>query len=147
MNNTKNYLTLESIREQRADIAAKIDSALSWIFLRPWSKDIDFIILYGSVSRNLARFNSDIDLVIGMKENPDDLIRISKEIILNRPSEDLDIRLFDHLPVYIQKDALKGIILYCKDLSELHDLAYDTIKKYQAFKPYLDDYTGAALLL
>ena len=34
---------------------------------------------------------------------------------LSRPFDDLDIRIFENLPVYIQKYALRGIILFCKD--------------------------------
>lgn len=108
--------------------------------------NIDFIILYGSVAMGCSRSDSDIDLVTGIKENHLDLIRINKEIILQRPFEDLDIRIFEHLPVYIQKDAIKGLILYCKNLTGFYDQAYDTLKRYQDFKPYLDDYTGVVPL-
>ena len=138
--------TLKLIKERRPDIAEKIETAINWIFSRTWAVDIDFIILYGSVAMGCSRSDSDIDLVIGIKENHLDLIRINKEIILQRPSEDLDIRIFEHLPVYIQKDAIKGLILYCKNLTGFYDQAYDTIKRYQDFKPYLDDYTGVVPL-
>jgi uncharacterized protein len=142
----KTSLNIDSIKVQRPDITNKIKSGLDWIFSKSWSDKIDFIILYGSVALGYSRYNSDIDLVIGIKGESEDLIRINKEIILKRPYEDLDIRLFDHLPLYIQKDALKGYILYCKDLTSLHDLAYEILKKYQKFKPYLDDYTGVVKL-
>jgi uncharacterized protein len=139
-------ITLDLIKEQKPDIIEKIESAIKWIFSNLWASEIDFIILYGSVAMGCARSDSDIDLVIGIKGNRWDLIRINKEIILQRPYEDLDIRLFEHLPIYIQKDAIKGLILYCKDLTGFYDLAYDTIKRYQDFKPYLDDYTGVVPL-
>lgn len=130
----------------RPDIILKINSAIQWLLSRSWSVNIDFIILYGSVALGFHRPGSDIDIVIGITKNQEYLMRINKEIVLSRPYDDLDIRLFYHLPIYIQKSALQGVILYCKDLTYLYDLAYETLKKYESFKPYLDDYTGAVLL-
>jgi len=134
------------IRSKTPEIAQKIDSAFYWLFSRSWSQKIDFIILYGSVAQGHFRPDSDIDLVIGIQESQKNLISIGKEIALSRPFDDLDIRIFENLPVYIQKDALRGIILFCKDFTYLSDLAYKTIKNYHAFRPYLDDYTGAVPL-
>lgn len=135
-------LTLELIREQYPDMADKIFSAKEWILSRPWADNILFIILYGSVARGQAMNHSDIDLAIGMKKTPADHMAIRKEIVLKRPYDELDIRLFDQLPMYIQKDVLNGIILYCDDMGTLHDLAYDFIKRYRRFQRYLDDYLG-----
>jgi uncharacterized protein len=144
--NTRDPLTLEAIRLKTPETAKKIESTLEWLLSRSWSDEIQFIILYGSVSQGYARYNSDIDLVIRITGNKEHLTLISKELILKKPYDDLDIRLFDLLPIYIQKDAIKGLILYCQDKIKLYDLAYVTIKKYQAFKPYLDDYIGEATL-
>ena len=107
---------------------------------------IEKAILYGSRAIGNFRQNSDIDIAIGITGNTEDLIGIRKELILKKPFEDLDIRLFEHLPVYIQKDVFKGLILYYREIIELYDAAYETIKKYRTFKPYLDDYIGVAPL-
>jgi len=149
MENIKKIRTtpnLESIRLKTPEIAIKIEATIQWLLSRSWSNEIQFIILYGSVAQGYARYNSDIDLVIGITGNTGDLIAIRKELILKKPYEDLDLRLFEHLPIYIQKDVFKGLILYCQDIVTLYDLSYETIKKYQAFKPYLDDYIGEASL-
>ncbi|PWR76248.1 hypothetical protein DLD82_00090 [Methanospirillum stamsii] len=134
------------IRSKTPEIAVKIDTGIEWLFSRPWSQKIDFIIFYGSVALGHFRPDSDIDLVIGIQGSQENLISINKEIALSGPFDDLDIRIFENLPVYIQKDALRGIILFCKDFTYLSDLAYKTIKNYDAFRPYLDDYTGAVPL-
>jgi uncharacterized protein len=138
--------TLDSIRCTTPETAKKIESTLEWLYSRSWSNEIQFIILYGSVAQGYARYNSDIDLVIGITGSIEHLTIICKELILKKPHDDLDLKLFELLPVYIQKDAIKGLILYSQDLTKLHDIAYETIKKYQAFKPYLDDYIGEAAL-
>jgi uncharacterized protein len=139
-------LTLDSIRRNTPETAKKIESALEWLLSQSWSDKVQFIILYGSVAQGYARYNSDIDLAVEMTGNIEYLTLISKELILKKPYDDLDLRLFEFLPIYIQKDALKGLILYCQDNLKLYDIAYETIKKYLAFKPYLDDYTGEKTL-
>lgn len=141
-------ITSESYPIYKKDpiVAKKIESAVQWILSRSWADSVQFIILYGSVAQGCSSPLSDIDMVIGLTENSQQMMEIRKELILTRPWDDIDIRLFEHLPVYIQKDIFKGFILYCRDLIELYDLAYGTIKRYQAFKPYLDDYIGVAPL-
>ena len=146
MENTRNIHTIDSIQMQYPEISKKIESTVQWLLSRSWSDEIQFIILYGSVAQGYARVNSDIDLAISITGTLEHLTEIRKELILKTPYGELDIRLFEHLPIYIQKDVIKGLILYCIDIVGLHDVAYETIKKYQAYKPYLDDYIGATPL-
>lgn len=71
---------------------------------------------------------------------------VQKKLILKYPDEDMDIRQFFRLPIYIQNDVLRGIVLYWRDMTELSDIAWETIKKFELFKTYLDEYTGVAPL-
>lgn len=136
---------LDTIRQRYPTVAEKLEATLSWLFTRSWSDEIEFIMLYGSVASGTCLADSDIDLALGMRGTRDFHISISKEIILNKPYEEVDIRIFDILPIYIQKDVLKGVIVYTRDLVRLHDIAYETIRRYNDFKPYLDDYLGVKL--
>ena len=74
----KTPLTLDSIRRNYPERANKIDFTTQWLLSLPWSDEIQFIILYGSVSEGYARYNSDIDLVIGITANPEQLTAIRK---------------------------------------------------------------------
>lgn len=138
--------TIDTIRLKYPSVAEKLEATLSWLFTRSWSDEIEFIMLYGSVASGTCLPDSDIDLALGIRGTRDFHISISKEIILNKPYEEVDIRIFDILPIYIQKDVLKGVIVYTRDLVRLHDIAYETIRRYEDFKPYLDDYLGVKLL-
>jgi len=44
------------------------------------------------------------------------------------------------LPLYIQKEVLKGKIIYAKDMGFVYDVAYETIKAFDRFKKYYYDY-------
>ena len=137
---------IDTIRLKYPSVAEKVEETLTWLFTRSWSEEIEFIILFGSVAAGTSRSDSDVDLALGIRGTRDFHIIISKEIILNKPYEEVDIRIFDILPIYIQKDVLKGVIVYSRDLVRLHDIAYDIIKRFEHFKPYLDDYLGVKLL-
>ena len=48
---------------------------------------------------------------------------------------DLDISIFQQLPIYIRKRVIKeGKILLMKDFDELYDIVIDTIKEFDDFK-------------
>lgn len=57
-------------------------------------------------------------------------------------SDKFDAKVFQDLPLYIQKEVLKGKVIYAEDLSFVYDIAYDTIKRFEDFKRYYYDYIG-----
>ncbi|MHA1648547.1 MAG: hypothetical protein ACTSVU_09715 [Promethearchaeota archaeon] len=54
-----------------------------------------------------------------------------------------DIQIFQTLSLAIQKDILNGNVLY--ETTELYDIAYETVKEYEDFRKYRDDYIKEVL--
>ncbi|RLG56941.1 MAG: hypothetical protein DRN95_06145 [Candidatus Hydrothermarchaeota archaeon] len=50
--------------------------------------------------------------------------------------EDIDVQIFNTLPLYIKARIFKeGKLIHCKDEELLYDIAIRTIKEYELFKP------------
>lgn len=107
---------------------------------------VRFIILYGSVAEGRATETSDIDLCIdydGTREEGGQF----RFLVLSELCENLyDIQIFGNLPLYVQKEVLRGRVLYCPDERFLYDIALQTIRNYDDFKHRLDDYLGIRMI-
>lgn len=99
------------------------------------------VLLFGSRARGEATPESDIDLCMVLfpdRDTADERIWVRLEYL---PSEKLDIRLFQQLPLYIRKRVLKdGAILFCRDLDALYELAFRTAKSFADFRPHYRHY-------
>lgn len=123
-----------------------IEKALNTIRNRKDFKKICFIILYGSVAENRDKKGSDIDLAIYYNGSDEEASVFRLEILSELLSDDYDIQIFNHLPLYIRKDVLKGRVLYSKNRQFLHEVAYKTIKEFEDFKKYYYDYIGEEMI-
>ena len=61
---------------------------------------------------------------------------------------DLDIQVFQQLPLYVRHRVLKeGQVVFSRDDDALYELAYRTARAFERFKPiyhtYLDEVAGA----
>lgn len=103
-------------------------------------KDFDrvkFVILFGSQASGKASKMSDYDFAVYYDGNKDQRYKF----LLNANfSERFDAKVFQDLPLYVQKDVLKGKVLYVSDEQLLYDIAYETIKRFDDFKKYYYDY-------
>ncbi len=100
---------------------------------------IKFIILYGSAATGKQTFRSDIDIAIfydGSKKQRFQF-RLS---ILSKVSKAFDIQTFQDLPLYIQKEVMYGKILYCNDITFLHEQLRRTREEFDDFKSRFYDY-------
>lgn len=98
---------------------------------------VKFVILFGSRTEERARKDSDYDFAVYYEGDRDKKFRF----LLNANfDKNFDVKIFQDLPLFIQKDVLRGKIFYAKDVSFVHDVAYETIKKFEHFKKYYEDY-------
>jgi len=100
---------------------------------------IEFVILYGSSLSSYHLEDSDIDLCLYIDEEKKVLSRIRLEL-LKMFNEQLDIQIFQLLPLYVQIEALKGKVLYVKEEDRLYEIANETIEEYEDFYPFYLDY-------
>lgn len=94
------------------------------------------VLLFGSRARGEQTPESDVDLCLVLhpeKDTPVTRMNVRLEFL---PSERLDIRIFQQLPLYVRRRVLKeGQVLYCRDLDSLYALAYRTAQAFEDFKP------------
>lgn len=119
-----------------------IQDALSRI-LEVAEDRVEWVILYGSFSTGNQREDSDIDLCVFIEASKDERFRIRKNI-LGFLGERFDVQMFQDLPVYVRIEILKGQVLFCRDLSKLNDIAYNTIQDYNLFEHSYKLYLGVS---
>ena len=105
-------------------------------------ENVRFIILFGSVAEGRATETSDIDLCIYYAGTPDEGQQFRFAALTLLCDDRYDIQIFGNLPLYVQKEVLRGRVLYCPDERFLYDTALETIREYDDFKHRLDDYLG-----
>ena len=99
------------------------------------------VILFGSRARDEHTSTSDTDLCLVLpfgKEAADDPMTVRMRYLKH---DDLDIRIFQQLPLYIRRRVLKeGVVLFCRDLDALYSMAYRTARAFEDFKPTYQQY-------
>ncbi len=103
---------------------------------------VKWIILFGSLSKNEERKDSDIDLCVYLETGKKERFQTRMKI-LSSLNEKFDVQTFQDLPIMVRMEILKGKVIYCNDITHLNDIAYYTIKEYNLFehsyKLYLDN--------
>ena len=57
---------------------------------------------------------------------------------------DLDIQMFQQLPVFIRVRVLKeGKILFCRDMDTLYSIALQTVREFAYFRPVYEGHLEA----
>jgi len=97
-------------------------------------KDILAVALFGSYARGEPY--RDIDICIFLKKKLSNLEMSNKRIkLLSIVNNKLDIQIFQQLPLYIRTRILKeGKIILSKNLNNLYELAFLTIKEFDSYK-------------
>lgn len=103
---------------------------------------VQFVIHYGSTCRGTNSEGSDIDICVGYDGVEEEASRFRFDLMSAFFDDRYDVQIFQLLPIYIRKDILKGDVLYCRDRSELYDIAYSVIKEFDDFKHRYYDYIG-----
>jgi len=108
-------------------------------------KEVIAIILFGSYSRK-KDYARDIDLCVMLDKKYSEYFMSKKRLsYLSGIPDKFDIQIFQLLPLYIRIKILKeGKILHSKNTKKIYNLAYETIKDYELFKPHYEDYIKAA---
>ncbi len=100
---------------------------------------VKFVILFGSQATGKAGPMSDYDFAVYYEGNDRERYDFRKEILGEVPDK-FDVHVLQDLPLYVQKEVLKGKVIYAKDMTFVYDCAYDIIKRFEDFKKYYYDY-------
>lgn len=96
--------------------------------------DVLAVMLFGSVARGEAGADSDVDVCLILYPQARDRAREVRLRYLDLA--DLDLKVFQSLPLYVRQRVLKeGQVLLCKDEDLLYEVAYRTVQAFEDFKP------------
>ncbi len=102
------------------------------------------VLLFGSRARGQAVTGSDVDVCLILQ--PDAPANPTEVRLTYVSSFDLDIQVFQALPLYVRSRVLKeGQVLVAKDEDALYELAIRTAKAFEDFKPQYRRYVEAVL--
>ena len=104
-------------------------------------KHILAVFLYGSVAREEEHNQSDIDVCLVLNPARYPPKEISQKKLEYLKLFELDVHVFQQLPVYIRTRVLKeGKILFCRDEGELYELAFVVIREWADFEHIYREY-------
>lgn len=123
-----------------------VDTLLEDALLRlkecPGFERVRFIFLYGSVAEGRETQDSDIDLCIYYEGNDREAGEFRFAALKSLFDDRFDIQLFLDLPLYVRMEVIRGRLIYAPDQRFVYDVAYATIREFEAFKHRLYDYIG-----
>lgn len=108
-------------------------------------KKIKFIIIYGSTAKGNQTSLSDIDLAVYYEGTKEERFRFRMKI-LGIISDKFDIQTFQDLPLYVQREVLKGKILYYDDIRFLYEKIRKTSIDFDEFKYKFYDYIRGGVI-
>jgi len=106
------------------------------------------VILFGSVARAEQTAHSDIDVYLVLHVHRYTPLELSRFKLDHLGEADLDVRVFQQLPLYVRRRVLKeGQVVFSRDDGALYELAFRTTRAFARFKTiydtYLDEVAGA----
>ena len=107
-------------------------------------RDVLAIILFGSQARGNAGPGSDVDVCVVLEAGVSSGIEASRKRLDYLAGGDLDVKVFQQLPLYIRSRVLKeGRVLFVRDEDRLYELAFRTVRAFEDFRPYYQAYLDA----
>jgi predicted nucleotidyltransferase len=107
-------------------------------------RDVLAVILFGSQARGDAGPGSDVDVCVVLDVGSPAGLEASRKRLEHLAGRDLDVKIFQQLPLYIRPRVLKdGWVLFVRDEDRLYDLAIRTVRAFEDFRPYYQRYLDA----
>ena len=104
-------------------------------------KEILALFLFGSTARKENDKHSDIDICLVLTPRSYTPRELSQKKLSYLKRFNLDIQVFQQLPIYIKMRVLKeGKVLHCKDEDVLYNIAFTVIQEFADFEPIYRDY-------
>jgi hypothetical protein len=99
------------------------------------------VVIFGSAARGEATPASDVDVCLVLRPRSYDSLSLSRTKLAYCKEVDLDVQVYQQLPLYIRTRVLKeGKVLFSRDDDALYDLAFRTAQAFEDFKPHYRAY-------
>ena len=105
-------------------------------------KRIKFIFLFGSVAAKKNTPLSDIDIAIYYHASAAERYKF-KFKAASMLSSSIDVKIFQDLPILLQKEVIAGKLVYCADYDTMYDSCFAVIKEFNRFEKYYEEYMSA----
>jgi uncharacterized protein len=103
--------------------------------------DVLAVILFGSRARGEASPSSDLDVCLVLAGAPPPALAASHKRLEYLGDADLDVAIFQQLPLYIRSRVLKeGTVLFVRDEEALYELATRTARAFDDFRHVYREY-------
>jgi predicted nucleotidyltransferase len=98
------------------------------------------VILFGSAARGESTAGSDTDVCIVL-DKQSRFEAFSAKRLQYLAAADLDIVIFQQLPLYIKQRVIKeGKVLYCRDEDSLYEIACKMVQEFEDFRHIYSGY-------
>jgi predicted nucleotidyltransferase len=99
------------------------------------------VLLFGSQARGDSRPDSDTDVCLVLSASADSPEEGPQTHLDYLAFSDLDVRVFQRLPLYIRQRVLKdGKVLHVKNEDDLYEIAFRTVRAWEHFRPFYLQY-------
>lgn len=103
--------------------------------------DVLAVLLFGSRARGEHHAGSDVDVCLVAAPDPRDAARPGRVALRYASAFDLDVHVFQLLPLYVRRRVLKdGQVLFVRDDQALYELAFATVRAFESFRPRYEAY-------
>ena len=104
------------------------------------------VFLFGSVVRGENDKESDVDISLVLNPGKFSVRKISQIRMKYLSLFELDIQIFQQLPIYVKQRILKeGKLFFCRDEDSLYEIAFQVIREWADFEPFYRDYLKEVL--
>jgi predicted nucleotidyltransferase len=99
------------------------------------------VILFGSAARGEETPASDIDICLVLRPGKYASGALTRKVLDYAAEFPVDVHIYQRLPIYIRARVLKdGEVLFSKDDGTLYDLAFETVRQFEDFRPIYNLY-------
>jgi len=103
--------------------------------------DVLAVILFGSRARGEHHAGSDVDVCLVSTPDTHDTTRSRRTALRYASTSDLDVHVFQLLPLYVRRRVLKdGRVLFVRDEDALYEVAFATVRAFESFRPRYEAY-------
>lgn len=102
-------------------------------------RKIKFIFIFGSVAENKSTPLSDVDIALYYAGSAAERFDFRRKALGSLPDQ-VDLQIFQDLPLTVQKEVINGRVLYCDDREFMISECIKVVREFSSFEKYYQHY-------